>query len=452
MAKSATKKKASSARRKVQASTVRSRKDLKQTAGSSTKAASDAKMADEAKMAGSAKAVDNAKAASKKGSDKKKAEAQRVEVKVADKKATYQKAVDEKLAAKKTSTKETKAKKAIKVEDKADEPEVEAAKIAVTEPEVAKVEAAKPEVEAAKAEPETPKIILRNDKRVEHLKKEIAHTVNSLVPSKKEVKFDTSSLDQDIQAAKSVEDALREVIERQEAVEKSMAVPATKPMDAVEPIDAAEPMPEPKPEVAMSRQPMRHAGTKKPAKMTAKAQKEAAIQQAIAKAQTAPAPARKRQPRTHFGFRRVLLAMACATAAVFAIVYFVNQSTPNISLKVAAMQSGIDARYPGYVPRDFNLSDITSENGKITLNFRNPTTGEAFTIVEEKSSWDSSALLSNYVREAYGDDYTQVAEQGLTIYIDGSDACWANGGVVYKLKTTSGSLTKKQIKAIAVSL
>ncbi|MBQ3348404.1 hypothetical protein IJG90_02715 [Candidatus Saccharibacteria bacterium] len=159
-----------------------------------------------------------------------------------------------------------------------------------------------------------------------------------------------------------------------------------------------------------------------------------------------------RHNKVHFGFRRTVLALACAAAAVFAIVYFVNLNSPNITLKVAAMQSGIDASYPSYIPRDFNLSDITSESGKITLNFRNASTGDNFKIIEERSSWDSSALLSNYVRPTYKQDYSEVAEQGLTLFISGSDAAWTNGGVVYKLIMGSGSLTKKQIKAIAVSL
>ena len=155
--------------------------------------------------------------------------------------------------------------------------------------------------------------------------------------------------------------------------------------------------------------------------------------------------------RVNFGFKRIMLALACATAAVFAIVYFVNINAPNVSLRVAAMQSGINASYPRYVPRDFNLSDITSEQGKITMNFKNATSGDAFSLVEENSAWDSTALLNNYVRDNY-DDYTIIKEQGLTIYLGGRAACWVNGGIIYKLNIVSGSLTKKQITTIATSL
>ena len=121
-------------------------------------------------------------------------------------------------------------------------------------------------------------------------------------------------------------------------------------------------------------------------------------------------------------------------------------------MRVAAMQTGIDASYPGYVPRGFSLSDITSENGKIVLNFKNASTGDAFSLIEEQSSWDSNALLTNFVKDEYGEKYSIVREQGLTMYVSDSDAAWVNGGVVYKIKTTSGSLTKKQINTIATSL
>lgn len=190
-----------------------------------------------------------------------------------------------------------------------------------------------------------------------------------------------------------------------------------------------------------------------PTKLSAKEIKDREIKKAISKADKITAEKKTKKPaKIHFGVGRVVLALSCAAAAVFAIVYFVNLSAPDLSLRVAAMQTGIEASYPSYVPRDFSLSDITSENGKITMGFINRGTGEAFTLVEEKSSWDSNALLENFVRREYGEDYAMVRENGLTLYIKDSDAAWVNGGMVFKLKTTSGTLTKKQIRAIAVSL
>ena len=193
------------------------------------------------------------------------------------------------------------------------------------------------------------------------------------------------------------------------------------------------------------------------ARMSARELKEQAVQQALAATMTPEKTTAKKKTKkdfgkVHFGFGRVVLALSCAAVAVLAIVYFVNLNMPDISLKVAAMQTGINAAYPGYVPRDYAISSITSEDKKVTMEFKNNTSGDAFTLTEETSSWDSDALLNNYVKGSYRDNYTVIREQGLTIYISGSNATWVNGGVVYKIITTNGSLTNKQIKSIATSL
>lgn len=189
---------------------------------------------------------------------------------------------------------------------------------------------------------------------------------------------------------------------------------------------------------------------------SAKELKDRAIQKALANAEAITTDQQKGKSKKgtglHFGFGRIMLALSCAAVIVFAIVYFVNTNMPDLSLRVAAMQTGINASYPSYVPRDFNVSSITSEDGKITLEFRNASTDERYVIVEEASSWDSNALLSNYVKETYGENYTIVREQGLTIYMSNSDAAWVNGGIVYKIRAQGEVLSNKQIRSIATSL
>ena len=194
--------------------------------------------------------------------------------------------------------------------------------------------------------------------------------------------------------------------------------------------------------------------------LTAKELKDQAIKKALATTieNTSEEKTKKSQKKFifgkrkfHFGFGRIVLASVCAAVAVFGIVYFMNLNTPDMSLRVTAIQTGIDAKYPNYVPRDFIGTDITSENGKIVLEFKNTDSDTVFTITEENSAWDSNALLNNFVKKSYSDSYTIVKEQGLTIYIDESSACWVNGGILYKIETTSGSLTKKQLTTIATS-
>ncbi len=159
-----------------------------------------------------------------------------------------------------------------------------------------------------------------------------------------------------------------------------------------------------------------------------------------------------KKSKLHIGFGRIMLAMACAGAAVFAIVYFVNLNMPDISMRVAAMQSGIDPKYPSYVPRDYSVNDMVAEDGKITLVFKNNNTGGSFSLIEERSSWDSNALVANYVKIAFGEEYDTIREQGITVYVSGNASAWVNGGMLYKLNVISGDLTKKQIRSIATSL
>ena len=197
--------------------------------------------------------------------------------------------------------------------------------------------------------------------------------------------------------------------------------------------------------------------TPEPSKQpTAQELKEKAIAKALSNASKPEkvnvAEKKAKKNKLHIGVGRIVLAMTCAAAAVFAIVYFVNLNMPDISIRVAAMQSGIDPKYPGYVPRDFSVNDMVAEEGKITINFKNSQTDDSFSLTEERSSWDSNALLSNYIKKEYGDDFTTLRENGLTIYISSNAASWVNGGLLYKLNITSGTLTKKQIRSIAVSL
>lgn len=160
---------------------------------------------------------------------------------------------------------------------------------------------------------------------------------------------------------------------------------------------------------------------------------------------------RSKKNRRKGGFTRFALALGCAGACIAGIVYFVGSNIPDISVQVAAMQTGIDAAYPSYIPRDYSLGDISSENGRLTMSFNGPN-GSSFTLVEEKSSWDSSALQRNYVEPTWGENFTTTHEQGVTIFLSGSDAAWVNGGILYKITSSSNDLTKKQLRNIVTSM
>lgn len=182
--------------------------------------------------------------------------------------------------------------------------------------------------------------------------------------------------------------------------------------------------------------------------------KDRAIKQALRSVATmSETPAQPIKRRKSGGAKRFILAFTCAAACLAAIIYFVSSNIPDVSVRVAAMQTGIEASYPSYVPMDYSLSDIISEDGKLTMIFNGPDNAR-FTLVQEKSSWDSATLLRNYVEPTWGSDYVTTHEQGITIYISNqtNDSTWVNGGIRYSITSEGTRLTKKQTRNIVLSL
>lgn len=160
---------------------------------------------------------------------------------------------------------------------------------------------------------------------------------------------------------------------------------------------------------------------------------------------------RQKSVRKKGRVKRFMLAFSCAAACVAGIVYVVSSNVPDISVRVAAMQAGVDSSYPSYVPTEFSLSDIKSNDKEIVLTFTNANS-ESFTLSEKKSAWDSAALERNLVKKTWQDDYSTTHEQGITMYIHGASAAWVNGGVLYQITAENDVLTKKQLRSIATSM
>jgi len=192
-----------------------------------------------------------------------------------------------------------------------------------------------------------------------------------------------------------------------------------------------------------------------PEAMTAREIKDRAIQQALKKMSKVDARPEydEIQPvKRHFWQKKQFVIFATAAVAVVALLgYMAYVNLPDLSARVAAMQSGIEKVYPGFVPNTYRLDGLVKEDaGRITMAFKN-NDGKTFTLREEKSSWDSNAVLSNYVKREW-DDYSITKGQGLTIYVSGSNAAWVNGGVFYVINDASGTLTVDDLHDIAVSL
>lgn len=148
---------------------------------------------------------------------------------------------------------------------------------------------------------------------------------------------------------------------------------------------------------------------------------------------------------------RVVLAFAVSAACMLALGFLVKVNLPNISVSVAAAQTGVEASYPNYTPRDFNLSGVYADDESVVIEFKGPN-DTSFTLSEENTSWDSNALITNYVKGAYGKEYETITEGGTTIYVSHSNATWIKNNTLYKLNANAGTLTKRQIKNIVTSL
>ena len=184
-------------------------------------------------------------------------------------------------------------------------------------------------------------------------------------------------------------------------------------------------------------------------KLTNRARQNSKALMSAMKEETKPksAPIMIKKPKV--SKKHLIFAVAssiCCMGVLYATLKF---SMPDISAKVAAAQNG--ASYPSFVPRDFTARSASFQKNTFSLEFVGPDKTR-FTLDQEKLPWDSNALLNNYVKPTWGEQYDTIREQGLTIYMYQSNAAWVNGGTVYKLNTTSGSLSKKQLKNIITSL
>ena len=83
--------------------------------------------------------------------------------------------------------------------------------------------------------------------------------------------------------------------------------------------------------------------------------KNEAITEALQRAATPPkAPRRAKKPKSRIG--RWLQVASVGLAIMLIGGYFTYLGMPNISTRIAAMQSGINAKYPGYRPTGYALS------------------------------------------------------------------------------------------------
>lgn len=180
---------------------------------------------------------------------------------------------------------------------------------------------------------------------------------------------------------------------------------------------------------------------------TSKQIKDDAIAAALAKPTEKPTKVKR-------GFRwsRRFTIVTAIFAVLIIGAYLTWVNIPSISVGFAAARAGIDATYPQYKPDGYHLSQpVTFSDGTVTLKFTSNSDSSAYLVIQTRSSWDSTAVLTNIVKKAAGDNYVTTQESGLTIYSYNDTATWVNGGILYTIDSNA-PLSGEQIRHIATSL
>lgn len=155
------------------------------------------------------------------------------------------------------------------------------------------------------------------------------------------------------------------------------------------------------------------------------------------------------QPRQSF-LRRHASLLAGSLAAVVLGTYLTYLNMPNISMRIAASQAGINASYPEYRPAGYSIKKLAAfENNQVVMEYKNH--DKILKLTQQASAWDSKAILENIVKKQAGEVYHTDQTKGLTIYTYNNQATWVNGGILYNL-TFDDSVSIDQVHKIATSL
>jgi Domain of unknown function (DUF4367) len=180
----------------------------------------------------------------------------------------------------------------------------------------------------------------------------------------------------------------------------------------------------------------------------------AAIQNATSHEQPKP----KKTPAHHKVARKLRISpktlnVATTACAVLLIGSFIAyQNVPNLAVKIAASRAGVQASMPSYQPSGFALlGNVQYKPGQVALTYKSRTDDRNYNIIQTASSWNSDALLENFINTARR-TYQTYQDKGKTIYVyDGSNATWVDGGVWYQIEGNS-SLNSDQLLRLAGSL
>ena len=155
----------------------------------------------------------------------------------------------------------------------------------------------------------------------------------------------------------------------------------------------------------------------------------------------------------NLGFSRKAANITLTALTIIILGGFVlYQNIPNLSMRIASSRAGFSANMPSYKPSGFSMSGpVEYGPGKVKISFSSNSDQRSFSLTQQVSNWNSSALVDNYM-VASNKQYQTFDDNGKTIYIyDSSNATWVSGGVWYQIEGNS-SLNSDQLLKIANSI
>lgn len=161
-----------------------------------------------------------------------------------------------------------------------------------------------------------------------------------------------------------------------------------------------------------------------------------------------------KQKKTGFKYRTKMASLVFGSLALVMLGgYMTYLNAPNLSVRIAAAQAGIDASYPNYHPDGYSLHGPVAYNkGEVSMTFvANANKEVSYLVQQSKSDWDSMSLLENYVKDQSGGEYSTSQLNGRTIYTYKGNAAWVSGGILYTINGNA-QLSPEQIRKIASSL
>jgi len=192
------------------------------------------------------------------------------------------------------------------------------------------------------------------------------------------------------------------------------------------------------------------------AQLPSKQVKEQLIAQAgshIDHALATATPERTKKPKRTPLLKRLRKSHLAAAGVAMLLLggYVTYLNVPSISVRIAASQAGVNAKYPTYNPDGYSFQGpVAFEQGQVDLQFKSNGGGEGYTIHQQNSNWNSVAVLDNLVnKDSNGKDYDTTSQGGITVYTYGTNAAWTNGGVLYVIDGNAPLSSEQRLKIAA---